>query len=122
MTLKPIILGLALLPWCGLSFAATPKVAEASTPLQAVLAERNVVDQPELADVSLVQTLNRVENATEATVTLIESNLLDDSVAAVKNVFFLKREGEVWHIDQTHSFQKCRRGGDTVRFTQKRCL
>lgn len=119
--MKPFLTGLILLPWFSLSLAEATPAGAAQTPLQAVLAERNVVDQPELADVTLIQTLNRVEGADEATITLIEANLLDDSVAAVKNVFFLKRQDAVWRIDQTHSFQKCRRGSDTARFTQKRC-
>ncbi|MBP6116551.1 MAG: hypothetical protein KBC57_04710 [Neisseriaceae bacterium] len=119
--MKAIITGLALLPVFSFSLAATPTASIATTPLQAVMAERHVVNQPELSDVSLVQTLNRPEGATEATITLIESNLLDDSVAAVKNVFFLKRNDTGWAIDQVHSFQKCRRGADTERFTQKRC-
>lgn len=119
--MKPLLIGLTLLlPLSNMNTAAPLASTVASTPLQAVMAERNVVDQ-EPSNLSLTQTLNRVEGATEAVVTLIESNLLDDAIAAVKNVYFLSNDDSGWVINQTHSFQKCRRGDQTDRFTQKRC-
>ncbi len=113
------LLGLALFSSLGLTLSSLSVAAE--TPLQAVMAERNVINQIELSNVSLTQTLNRVESADEAVVTLIEANLLDDAIAAVKNVYFLKRDDSGWSIDQTHSFQQCRRGDTQQGYTQKRC-
>lgn len=119
--MKPLLIGLALLlPLSSINRAAPVTPTVASTPLQAVMVERNLVDQ-EPSNLSLTQTLNRAEGATEAVVTLIESNLLDDAIAAVKNVYFLSNDGSGWVLNQTHNFQKCRRGDQTERFTQKRC-
>lgn len=119
--MRALILGSLCLSLCSLSLADT-STSTANTPLEAVLAVNNVVSQTELANVTITQTLNRVEGADQATVTLIESNLLDDSIAAIKTVFFLARNEAHWTIEQTHQFQQCRRGPMTDRFTQKRCF
>lgn len=91
-----------------------------ATPLQAVLAD-NPFTENDLSTLSLSQELNRGENADKVMITLIESGLLDDSIFATKNVYFIKRGEQGWSVDEKFKTQKCRRGEDTSSFISANC-
>lgn len=91
-----------------------------ATPLQAVLAD-NPFTENELSTLSLSQELNRAGNADKVMITLIESGLMDDSIFATKNVYFLKHGEQGWRIDEKFQTQKCRRGEDTSSFISANC-
>ena len=91
-----------------------------ATPLQAVLAD-NPFTENELSTLSLSQELNRAGNADKVMITLIESGLMDDSIFATKNVYFIKRGEQGWSVDEKFQMQKCRRGEDTSSFISANC-
>lgn len=93
------------------------------SPLQAVLADNNFVENTELSTLNLSQQINRAESATKAMITLTESGLMDDSIAAIKTTYFIKQNDDaMWVIDEKFETQKCRRGEDSGIFTSERCL
>ena len=123
--MKKLLLGLTLpLLFLNASIAEEVITEESatiySTPLQAVLAD-NPFTENELSTLSLSQELNRAGNADKVMITLVESGLMDDSIFATKNVYFLKRGEQGWNVDEKFKTQKCRRGEDTSSFTSANC-
>lgn len=92
------------------------------TPLQAVLTENAFAEHLELATISLSQTLNRVESPDEATITLIQSGFLDDSIEGTKEIYQLKLMPEGWVIHSKEIYIKCYRGPNTEDYVEQICL
>lgn len=117
------IFPLIVLPLMSISAIAQENAVSFETPMQAVLADNNFVAQTELATISLTQTLNRGESADKIMITLTESGLMDDAIAAIKTTYFIKQNKDaMWIIDEKFETRKCRRGEDAGIFTSKRCL
>ncbi len=91
------------------------------TPLQTVLADNNFITDTELSNISLNQSLPQGEQSDNAMITLIQSSLMDDSIFAIKTVYFLKLHEQGWAIDGKFQSHKCRRGENTDSFTEARC-
>lgn len=101
---------------------AEEEVKHYSTPLQAVFADNNIPENTELSNVAIIQTLSQVENPTHVMITIIQSDLLDDAVGAIKTDYELEKAEEGWAITgQTESHQ-CRRSEQKDEFTTQPCL
>lgn len=114
---------LLTLPFLLSSAFAETEITSFQTPLQAVLADNNFIENTELPNVTLSQDLNRGESANKVMITLTESGLMDDSIAAIKTIYFIKQNDDAtWIIDEKFESRKCRRGEDAGVFTTDRCL
>lgn len=92
------------------------------SPLQAVLADNNFIENTELSTLNLSQQINRGESATKAMITLTESGLMDDSIYATKTTYFIKQNDDaLWVVDEKFKSQKCQRGENTGEFTTDLC-
>ncbi len=100
--------------------ASTEKISSSDTPLQQLFKL-----QPELAEslnsVSIQQVFNRAESPTAAQLTVVNSNLLDDSVFAIRTVYQFKNQAESWSLIKTETSFKCQRGPNTKTFQDKVC-
>lgn len=63
------------------------------------------------------------ETGTEASVTLVEDGLYDDSTAAVRyRLEFERQNGGIWRLTSAFVDQRCARGPDTKSFTTEPCI
>lgn len=92
------------------------------TPLQAILTENAFAEHQELSTISLTQTLNRVENPDEVTITLIQSGFLDDSINGTKEIYQLRLTPKGWVIEHKDMLIKCYRGPNTTDYVEQICL
>lgn len=92
---------------------------DSMTPMQAVL-----IDQPNLlksdGNLFIRQQFNRAESPTEAQV-MIEQDQRDDSVAAVRTVYQLKRDRSVWKIVNKEQSYRCARNTALTQFQYNLC-
>ena len=90
-----------------------------STAMHAVL-----LDQPNLfhdeTNLKIDQQFNRAENPTDAEIT-VEQTQLDDSVAAIRTEYELKRDQQVWKIVNKKQSYQCARGDNTNKFQFELC-
>jgi len=103
---------------CSLFLAACNQPI-AQTAIHAVL-----LDQPNLfhdeTNLKIDQQFNRAENPTDAEIT-VEQAQLDDSVAAIRTEYELKRDQEVWKIVNKKQSYQCARGDNTNKFQFELC-
>ena len=117
-----------LIMGCSLFLAAcNPPIAQSqqqaavqkSTAMHVVL-----LDQPNLfhdeTNLKIDQQFNSAENPTDAQVT-VEQAQLDDSVAAIRTEYELKRDQEVWKIVNKKQSYQCARGDNTNKFQFELC-
>jgi len=92
----------------------------AKTPLQQVLKSQSdlSIDQ---TNVSIKQVFNRIESPSAAQVTVIQSGLMDDSVAAIRTVYQFKKHNANWTLSKTEKSFQCQRGQNTKSFQTKLC-
>lgn len=117
-----MVLGCSLfLTACNQPIAQSQQQAavQKSTAIHAVL-----LDQPNLfhdeTNLKIDQQFNRAENPTDAQVT-VEQAQLDDSVAAIRTEYELKRDQEVWKIVNKKQSYQCVRGDNTNKFQFELC-
>ena len=117
-----MVLGCSLfLTACNQPIAQSQQQAaiQKSTAIHAVL-----LDQPNLfhdeTNLKIDQQFNRAENPTDAQVT-VEQTQLDDSVAAIRTEYELKRDQEVWKIVNKKQSYQCVRGDNTNKFQFELC-
>ena len=117
-----MILGCGLvLTACNQTVAQSQQQAavQKSTAIHAVL-----LDQPNLfhdeTNLKIDQQFNRAENPTDAEIT-VEQDQLDDSVAAIRTEYELKRDQEVWKIVNKKQSYQCARGDNTNKFQFELC-
>ncbi|WAU76356.1 hypothetical protein ACN19N_01665 [Acinetobacter sp. LF10] len=117
-----MILGCGLvLTACNQPIAQSQQQAavQKSTAIHAVL-----LDQPNLfhdeTNLKIDQQFNRAENPTDAEIT-VEQDQLDDSVAAIRTEYELKRDQEVWKIVNKKQSYRCARGDNTNKFQFELC-
>lgn len=96
------------------------KVTPTNTPLQQVLkAHSEILKNP--VNFSIRQVFNNVESATAAQVVVIESGLMDDSVAAIRVDYTFKLINHTWKIQGAQKSYKCARGKNTQNFQKALC-
>ena len=117
-----MVLGCSLfLSACNQPIAQSQQEAavQKSTAIHAVL-----LDQPNLfhdeTNLKIDQQFNRAENPTDAEIT-VEQAQLDDSVAAIRTEYELKRDQQVWKIVNKKQSYQCARGDNTNKFQFELC-
>ena len=107
--------------------ATTEKLASkvslggSNTPMQLMLKA-----QPDLVknqnSLSIRQVFNRVEAPTVAQITVLQTGLMDDSVAAIRNEYVFKREDAgKWQLQSREQSYKCMRGKNIINFQIESC-
>ncbi|OYQ87771.1 hypothetical protein B9T21_05820 [Wohlfahrtiimonas chitiniclastica] len=96
-------------------------VSYAPTPLLAVFNLDPIHEKAELSSLNLTQSINAVENPTEAIITLTESNLPDDAIEATQNTYFVNKSEQGWAVMGVEHAYKCRRGEHTMEFINTKC-
>ncbi len=83
-----------------------------------------LLDQPNLfhdeTNLKIDQQFNSAENPTDAEIT-VEQAQLDDSVAAIRTEYQLKRDQETWKVVNKKQSYQCARGGNTKTFQFELC-
>ncbi|OYQ74454.1 hypothetical protein [Wohlfahrtiimonas sp. G9077] len=100
---------------------APVEIHAAKTPLLAVLNLNPIHEQTELSGLGITQSINAVENPTEAIITITQSNLADDAVEATQNTYFVHKNEHGWSVDGVEHAYKCRRGEQTTEFINTKC-
>ena len=114
---------LAVLSGCATTEKLASKVSftGADMPMQQVLKA-----QPDLVknqnSLSIRQVFNRVESPTAAQIAVIESNLMDDSVSAIRTDYVFKRVDDNWELQETKMSYQCARGKNKRSFQTAACL
>jgi hypothetical protein len=85
-----------------------------------VVTEMLRLDSSENPNVSVVSKAP-AEAAEEATVTVTSSRLLDDSVDATRNTVRLRRDGDVWRVEQVEASVRCKPGRGHQAFSAELC-
>ncbi|WP_372403623.1 hypothetical protein ACDW34_15975 [Acinetobacter piscicola] len=101
----------AVLTGCATTEKLASKVSfgGADTPMQQVIkAQPSILKNQN--SLSVRQVFNRVENPTAAQIAVIDSNLLDDSVSAIRTDYIFKRVENEWKLQETKKTYQCRRG------------
>ncbi|MGV3525813.1 MAG: hypothetical protein ACO1RX_16440 [Candidatus Sericytochromatia bacterium] len=62
-----------------------------------------------------------VENPRQITISVMDSGLLDDSVAARRTVLVFERQDWHWQLRDVEESWRCQRGADTQQFHQRLC-
>lgn len=96
-------------------------VSYAPTPLLAVFSLDPIHEKAELSSLNLTQSINAVENPTEAIITITQNNLADDAVEATQNTYFVHKNEHGWSVDGVEHAYKCRRGEHTMEFINTKC-
>ncbi|OTG67129.1 hypothetical protein [Acinetobacter silvestris] len=106
--------------------ATTEKLASkvsfsgSDAPMQQVLkAQPDILKEQN--SLSIRQVFNRVEAPTAAQIAVIESNLMDDSVSAIRTDYIFKLVEHDWKLQETKKSYQCARGSNTKSFQTKRC-
>ena len=86
-----------------------------------VVAEMFRLESSDNPNVSLVSHA-AAEAAETATVTVTHSRLLDDSVEATRSVVKLRREGDVWQVEEVESSVSCKPGRGHQDFADEDCI
>ena len=74
----------------------------------------------QLVHLKIDQQFNRAENPTDAEI-IVEQAQLDDSVAAIRTEYQLKRDQETWKVVNKKQSYQCARGGNTKTFQFELC-
>ncbi|OTG80671.1 hypothetical protein [Acinetobacter sp. ANC 4648] len=99
--------------------ASKVNVGSSNTPMQQVLkVQPDIVKEQN--SLSIRQVFNRVEAPTAAQIAVIESNLMDDSVSAIRTDYIFKLVDNDWKLQETKKSYQCARG-NTKSFQTKRC-
>ncbi|MDM1246047.1 MULTISPECIES: hypothetical protein [unclassified Acinetobacter] len=109
----------AALTGCATTEKLTSKVSfgGSDTPMQQVIkAQPSILKNQN--SMSVRQVFNRVENPTAAQIAVIDSNLLDDSVNAIRTDYIFKRVENAWKLQETKKTYQCRRGNSREFQTQ----
>jgi hypothetical protein len=85
-----------------------------------VVTEMLRLDSSENPNVSVVSRAP-AEAAEEAIVTVTSSHLLDDSVEATRNTVRLKRDGDVWRVEQIEASVRCKPSRGHQEFSPELC-
>ena len=104
------VLCLAAFTGCATTEKLASKVSFGSsdTPMQQVLkAQPSILKNQN--SMSVRQVFNRIENPTAAQIAVIDSNLLDDSVNAIRTDYIFKRIDNTWKLQETKIGYQCKR-------------
>lgn len=71
---------------------------------------------------SIEQVFNHNENPTAAQVTVIQSGLMDDSVAAIRTIYQFKKNENQWFVVKAAKSYQCARHSQTNQFQTVLCL
>ena len=91
-----------------------------TTPLQMVWKA-----QPELKklehNLSIEQVFDRVEAPTVSRITVLQTGLADDSIAAQRTVYIFKRQNDAWKLQSQQLSFQCARGANKAKFQTAKC-
>lgn len=73
-------------------------------------------------NLSLEQVFDRVEAPTVSRITVLQTGLADDSIAAQRTIYIFKRQNDVWKLQSTQLSFQCARGGSKAKFQSKKCV
>lgn len=93
---------------------------EGETPMQQVLKAQPEISK-EHQNTSIQQVFNRMESPTASKITVIQTGLMDDSVAAVKTEYLFKLNDEKWQLQNKQQSYQCMRGKNTKGFQTALC-
>lgn len=110
-----------LMTGCATTEKLMTKMGNEKAPLAYVLDA-----QPELhkeqQNISIRQVFNRVEAPNVAQITVLQTGLMDDSVAAIRNEYVFKREDAgKWQLQSREQSYKCTRGKNIINFQTELC-
>lgn len=94
--------------------------SESSTPLEQVFKTQPNLESA-LNSVQIQQVFNKVETPTAAKITVLESQLLDDSVSAIRTTYSFKLVENDWTLVDKKEVYKCARGENTTNFQAALC-
>lgn len=119
-----ITVGLSVLTGCAttqkLMTQVNNKLDATDTPLQLVLKAQPEL-QTEHHNIEIRQVFNAVESPTVAQVMVLQTGLLDDSVAAIRTTYRFKLHDNDWkQVDRAEEYQ-CIRGKNTTKFQKQHC-
>lgn len=78
--------------------------------------------QKEQQNISIHQVFNRVEATNVVQITVLQTGLMDDSVAAIRNEYLFKRDdGSKWQLQSREQSYKCMRGKNIINFQTELC-
>ncbi|MFU7503434.1 MAG: hypothetical protein ACE1S7_08715, partial [Candidatus Tisiphia sp.] len=80
------------------------------SPLQLAINEMGLNRSLELTNTLISQKLSSVESPTSVIITIEQSGLLDDSIAAIQTVFVFSLNNDIWTLSSKTTKQRCQRG------------
>ncbi|WP_171264655.1 hypothetical protein [Acinetobacter sp. ANC 4558] len=120
-----IIISLSVLSGCVTTKALVSNISSKKstikTPLEQILKAHPEL-QLELSNLDIRQVFNKVEGPTAAQVTIVQSNLLDDSITAIRTTYRFKLHQNIWQQLDTVTEFKCMRGKNITDFQKQYCL
>lgn len=91
------------------------------SPLQLAINEMGLNRSLELTNTLISQKLSSVESPTSVIITIEQSGLLDDSIAAIQTVFVFSLNNDIWTLSSKTTKQRCQRGRGHKGFSTKPC-
>ena len=122
--MKNLLLTIGIISCAQLTFAEdlASETHYYATPLHLVMQDKLLLEQEELSTITLTQELSSVENPNHVIITLIEADLLDDSIQAVQTTYDIKKDEHGWYLEDKEAAYRCRRGENTKDFVIDFCL
>jgi len=94
---------------------------QTNTPFKVAVNAMGKDFQIELSNLNISQTLSSVESPDSATVTIEQSDLLNDSVNAIKDIFVLSFDNSKWVIQDRKTLYRCRHDRGSHQFATILC-
>lgn len=85
---------------------------------QVVMAQKHTLASNELSNISITQSLDSIENPQKVYITVLQTDLLDDSVSSSKNIYTFIKKNDTWNLSNIKNTYKCRRNNF---FQEKNC-
>ncbi|ACR47960.1 hypothetical protein RPR_p16 (plasmid) [Rickettsia peacockii str. Rustic] len=94
---------------------------QTNTPFKVAINAMGKDFQIETSNLNISQTLSSVESPNTATVTIEQSDLLYDSVNAIKDIFVLSFDNSKWVIQGRRTLYRCHHDRGSHQFSSALC-
>ena len=94
---------------------------QTNTPFKVAVNAMGKDFQIETSNLNISQKLSSVESPNTATVTIEQSDLLDDSVNAIKDIFVLTFDNSKWVVQGRKTLYRCHHDRGSHQFTTTLC-
>lgn len=115
------VFSLTILSGCSSTPKILASISGAETPFAKVLKMHPELKN-ELSSVEIRQSFNRVESPTVSEVRVIQRDLLDDSIQAIRITYQFKLLNGIWIMSKKQEEHQCARGNNTQVFQTVSCL